>query len=53
MAAPLLLTTYRELKDKLIGPVGSVERAQFEQELAQELAALAVKTPRKPKMPRE
>lgn len=55
MAVLLRLTTYRDLKDKLIGPVGSTERTQFEQELAQELAALASapKPLRKPRTPRE
>lgn len=48
----LHLTTYQELKDKLVGPIGSAERTQFEQELA---ALAAAKLPRKPttRKPRE
>jgi hypothetical protein len=53
MATPIRLATYRELKDKLVGPVGSTKRTQFEQELAQELAILVAKPSQKPRTPRE
>jgi hypothetical protein len=49
MATPIRLATYRELKDKLVGPVGSTKRTQFEQELAQELAILVAKPSQKPR----
>ena len=38
---PLRLTCYQDLKAKLLGPVGSPKRDQFERGLAPELAAMA------------
>jgi hypothetical protein len=40
MVTPLRFTTYRKLKDKLIGLIGSAERTQFEQELRSWLSLL-------------
>ena len=39
--AKIKATSYRDLKDKYVGAPGTAERAQFDQELADELAALS------------
>lgn len=40
MADKANLTTYRELKDKLVGAPGTPEREEFEQELAEQISEL-------------